>query len=87
MKQTVMTLFFASLLCVSYYLELELFPSADGLFNEYLMDHGSSKTSLDYSLKLINVVNEAAAGTAHCVSRSDNYRIAQIICDLDSLFY
>ena len=71
-------------LSISYNFELELFPTADGLFYEYLVDHGSCKASLNDSLKLIDVINEAAACAAHCVSRSDNYRVAEIICDLDS---
>ena len=41
---------------ISYDFELELFPAADGLFYEYLVDHGSCKASLDYCLKLVDVV-------------------------------
>ena len=48
----------------------------DGLFDEYLMDHGSCKASLDNDLELVNVVDEAAACAAHRVSRSDYYRVA-----------
>ena len=70
--------------CISYNFEFKFFPSADRLLYKDLMDHGSSKTSLYYSLEFVNVIYKTTACSAHRISRSDDNRIAKIICDLYS---
>ena len=63
-------------LSITYYLELELFPTAYGLLYENLSYKACLKTSLADYLKLIYVIYETAAGTAHCVSGTKDYGVA-----------
>ena len=61
---------------ITYYLELELFPSAYRLLYEYLAYKACLKTSLADYLQLIYVIYETAAGTTHGVCGTKDYRVA-----------
>ena len=65
--------------------ELQLFPAVDTLFNENLANERSLESSCTDYLQLVNVVDHTAAGAAHCISRTENYRIFELFSYLYSL--
>ena len=71
--------------CVSYDLKLKLFPAEDALFNENLSYQRSLKSSCADNLKLVHVVNHAAACAAHCICRTKNNRVFKLLGNFNSL--
>ena len=65
---------------VAYYLKLKLLPAENGLFHKNLADYTCLKTSCTYGLKLFPVVYKSAAGTAHCICRTKNDRVSELVC-------
>ena len=60
-------------------LQLQFFPAENGLFNKDLTYKAGLKTSGTNGLQFFLIVNQTAAGATHCVSRTKNHRIIQLI--------
>ena len=82
-KHTVIILFVR----VTDNLQLQLFPAKDGLLYQYLADQAGLQTSGNNRLQLLDIVYQTAAGAAHGVCRTENDRIAQLVCDRQCFVY
>ena len=71
---------------IAHDLELKLLPTEDALFDEDLMNRRCRQAARHDRAKLLDVVDQAAARTAHRVGRTKNTRIAQAIGDVDGIF-
>ena len=60
-------------------LKLQLLPAEDGLLNQHLAYEAGLKTSRANGAELFLVVHKTAAGAAHGVSRTENYRVAELV--------
>ena len=68
-------------------LQLQLFPSEDGLFYENLMHKACLKASCADGLQLILIINKAAAGTTHGIGGSQNDGISQLVGNGERFFH
>ena len=59
--------------------KLKLFPAADTFLNKNLSYKAGLKTSCTYCLKLFLIIYKTTTGTAHGISRSENYRISELV--------
>ena len=59
--------------------QLQFFPSQNGFFYQNLSHQTGLQTSGTYGLQFFYIINQAAAGTAHGVSRTQNNRITQFV--------
>ncbi len=55
-------------------LKLQLFPAGQAFLDQYLMHQAFVQAAVGDRLELFHVVDEAAAGAAHCVGRADDDR-------------
>ena len=69
--------------CVTDDFQFEFFPAGDAFFDEHLANDAGLETAFTDGLEFINIVYDAAAGTAHGVSWTKNDRIVQFFGDLD----
>ena len=74
-------------LLVPDHFELQLFPADDALLDEDLPDEAGGQTPGDDLAELFHVVDDAAAGAAHGVGRTQDHGISQFRGDLFRLFH
>ena len=67
-------------------LEFKLFPAKYGFFDQHFVDRGGLQAARDHRAQLIDVVDKAAARTAHGVGGTQYARIAKALGDLDRFF-
>ena len=72
---------------VAHDFKFKLFPSENGFLDEHLMYQGSLKTAGHNDLEFFFIINETAAGTAHCVGRTKNDRVTEFIGDFKTFFH
>ena len=72
---------------VTHDLKLELFPAEHRLLHQHLV-HGTRRQATRHDgTQLVHVVHQAAAGTAHGVSRAKHARISQVAGDVHRLIH
>ena len=68
-------------------LQFQFLPSQDGFFYQNLSHKTGLQSSCAYGFQFFLIVYQAAAGSAHCVGRTEYNRVSQLICDLQSFAY
>lgn len=68
-------------------LQLQLFPTQDGLLHQHLPYDGGLDAPADDGLQLLIVVDEASACAAHGEGRTDHDGVAQLLYDRLCLFH
>ena len=68
-------------------LQLQLLPAEDGFFDQDLMDQGGGKSAFADRLQFFFIIDEAAAGAAHGVGRTEDDRVAEVLRDLQGLLH
>ena len=66
--------------------ELELFPAEDALLDQHLTDQARAQAAGADGAEFLDVVDDAAAGAAHGVRRTQDDRVAEFGRDLFRLF-
>ena len=72
---------------VAHNFVLDFFPAADTSFYQNLSDTGKTQTVFQNALKLCQIMCDTSAGTAQCISRTKNYRVTDLCCYLQTMFY
>ena len=67
--------------------QLQLLPAQNRFFNQNLSHQTGLQTSGTDNLQLFTIINKAAAGAAHGISRAKYNRIAQLVCNGQSFFH
>ena len=68
-------------------LQLQLFPAQNGFFHQDLTDDTGLQTPGADGFQFFFIINQAAASTAHGISRTQHDRIAQFIRDGQRFFH
>ena len=66
--------------------ELKLLPAERTLLDQHLPDQTRRKSARNDFAQLLDVVDDAAAGTAHRVGRTQHHRVSEFVRDLLRLF-
>ena len=61
--------------------EFQFLPAQNGFFYKNLVDQAGLQAARAYGTKFISVVYKSAAGAAHCISRTKNNRITELLSD------
>ena len=71
---------------VSHDFEFYFFPAGDAAFNQNLIDRRKLDAAVGDFFHFIAVMRNAAACTAQCISRADDDRVSDLICESNSRF-
>ena len=72
---------------ITYYFQLQFFPSQNGLLYQNLTYQTCLKTSGTYGFQFFYIIYKTAAGSTHGISRTKYYRISQFISNRQCLIY
>ena len=73
-------------LLITHYLILDFLPTCDTPFNKNLSDRRKFKSVCSNFTKFVLVINDTAACTAECKCRTNDNRVADFVCKIDSRF-
>ena len=68
-------------------LQFQLFPPQDRLLNKHLSYKAGLEPSCADGFQFFSVVDQSAACASHCVCRTENNRIAQLLCNIQRFFH
>ena len=71
---------------IANHFQLQFLPAQDGFLDKDLADQRGLQPPSGYSPKLLDVIDQSAAGTAHRVGRTQNNRIAELFSNGFGIF-